>query len=178
MALPASEVRKLSPKLQDAIRHPWSRARRKALGRLGRYRLRRFLNKHGHITPNFTWAEAKSKPNPYEPRGKRVPLTKRRRCIKHAWNLERVRHRVGDQPLSFLSWYRSPVHNKFVGGASQSRHMEADATDFTPSTIHRIGRSKLMAALDIVFWNGGVGDYPSGAVHCDSRGYRARWRSF
>lgn len=170
--LPAEDVRKLPRAIRGVIHHPWARWRRLKLTKRQRRRLRRFLDNHGHITPHFTWAEARSKD------GAKVPAELRPNAIRHGWNLETFRHRLGDVALAFLSWYRSPAHNRAVGGASQSRHMQADATDLTPGTIARVGRAKIMSVANAVFAKGGVGDYPSGAVHVDSRGYKARWTSF
>jgi hypothetical protein len=178
MALPPKAVAALPRGIRQVISHPWSRARRLKLSKRRRRELRQFLDKHGHITPSFTWDEARSNANPEEPDGKPVPDRLRPGCIHHGWALERLRHRCDDKPLGFLSWYRTPIHNRIVGGASQSRHMQADATDLTPATIANIGRDKLMAEANRVFAKGGVGDYPSGAVHVDSRGTRARWSSF
>ncbi len=89
--------------------------------------------------------------------------------------MERLRHELGDKPLPVLSWYRTPAHNTAVGGASQSRHMHADAADFTTQTVAGFGAARFDATCDKVFANGGFGRYPSGSRHGDSRGSPARW---
>lgn len=170
--LPAKDVRELPRPLRLVVTHPWARWRRLKLTRRQRRRLRRWLDARGHVTPNFTWAETRSKD------GAHVPDRLRRNAIWHAWKLERLRHDVGDVPLGLLSWYRSPEHNAAVGGAKFSQHMQALATDLTAATIARVGRPRLMKAANRIWAKGGVGDYPSGAVHVDSRGVRARWSSF
>lgn len=173
--LDPAAVAKQPWRIRRVLRRPWAAKWRLALGPLARRRLRRFLNAQGHVTPNFTWHETRSGD------GKPVPPELRRNAIRHAWNLERFRHRVG-APIGLLSWYRSPEHNKRVGGASQSKHMEALATDLRMPLRRSDGtavpRRDVMAAADAVWPDGGVGDYPSGAVHVDSRAGRARWSSF
>lgn len=166
------EIMNAPKAIRLVLRYPWQRKRRARLLPWRRRQLRRYLNRLGYVTPNFRWSETVSRD------GKHVPKSLRKKAIRHAWNLERFRHAVGDKPLSFLSWYRSPEHNREVEGASQSKHMEALATDLTTQTINRIGRWQVMAAANEVFATGGVGDYPSGAVHVDSRGWRARWTSY
>ncbi|MDX6632756.1 MAG: hypothetical protein QOG26_761, partial [Solirubrobacterales bacterium] len=84
----------------------------------------------------------------------------------------------GDVSLPILSPYRTPAYNRQIHGASQSRHMQADATDFAKALVDKLGRSRFMAAANRIFANGGVGVYPWGAVHVDSRGWRARWSSW
>ena len=169
----------LPSRVRHILHHPWKRSwRRWVLGPGARRKLNAYLDKRGLITPHFSWAEAASNPGHGERGPQPVPAPLRRAARRHAWNLERLRHRLGNEPLGFLSWYRTQARNRQVGGASQSRHMSGDATDLTPSTIARIGRARLMKEANIVFAKGGVGDYPSGAVHVDSRGFRARWSSF
>ena len=173
-----TKLEDLPKPVQNVLSHPWAQWRRVRLTKNQRRQLRKYLDEKGLITPSFTWKEARSKANPKEPNGKPIPDSLRPNAIRHGWNLERLRHNCDDKPMTFLSWYRTPVHNVFVGGASQSRHMQADATDFTPAYIVSVGRDRLMAEANRVFVKGGVGDYPSGAVHVDSRGTRARWSSF
>lgn len=56
--------------------------------------------------------------------------------------------------------------------------MQADATDFTVPTVNSFGFGKFAAACEKVYASGGFGTYPSGSLHVDSRGMRARWSSF
>lgn len=154
--------------------HPYRRAWKHPYGRFAR-RLpgfKRFCWRHGYVSPNFTRREWASKD------GTPVPRHLRDNAQRQGFNLERLRHSLGDKPLGGLSYYRSPAHNAAVGGASQSRHMSADATDFSVETVNRFGRTKFLAACERIWENGGVGTYPGGSVHTDSRGYRARWSSF
>jgi hypothetical protein len=139
---------------------------------------RRWLQRHGYLTPHFTLAEAASKD------GTSIPRSMIRSARNHAFNLEQMRHATGDKSIPIISWYRSPAHNAAVGGASGSLHMRAVATDHPRSwsaTVRyggRVGEAACDALAGRFFANGGYGDYPSGAVHFDSRGYRSRWSSF
>jgi hypothetical protein len=147
---------------------------RKPWARRGRFspRYRHWLDRHGYITPHFRWSEAACKD------GTHVPPSLRRNAIRHGWNLERFRHRLGDRPLRIISWYRHPAYNRKIGGASKSRHMSADATDYPREFVNAVGRNRFFREADVVFRNGGVGNYPAGSAHTDSRGWRSRWRSF
>jgi uncharacterized protein YcbK (DUF882 family) len=104
-----------------------------------------------------------------------VPPALRANAQRHAFNLERLRHELGDKPLPTLSWYRTPAWNDVVGGAVNSRHLQADATDFTTQTVSSFGTSRFEAASEKVFAKGAYGRYASGSRHGDSRGFRARW---
>jgi hypothetical protein len=157
----------VSPRVQRVFDEPW----RKTVFRR-HPSVRRELNRRGLVSPHFTWAEACCKD------GSNVPTRRKRNAVRHAWALEELRHELGDAPMPVLSWYRSPEHNKAVGGAVKSRHLKADATDHPTEWVAGVGRERVLAAAERIFANGGIGDYPSGSVHFDSRGWRARWRSF
>lgn len=99
----------------------------------------------------------------------------------HAWRQERavqlcaefevIRAQCGDLPIVIGSAYRTPEHNRRVGGAAKSQHVEGRALDLYPpagwtvadfwKVIHawaRLPESRLY----------GVGRYPS-FVHIDIR---------
>jgi hypothetical protein len=143
-------------------------------GRLARHsgKFRRFCWRKGYVSPNFTRKEWGSKD------GTPVPSDLRVNAQRQAFKCERLRHRLGDKPLGALSYYRSPAHNAAVGGASASRHMQADACDWDTSTINRFGRDKFLAACESIWKNNGIGIYPGGNIHTDARPYRARWNSW
>ncbi len=75
-------------------------------------------------------------------------------------------------PVTITSGYRCPTHNKNVGGAPKSKHVEGIAADiqvkgFTPDEVYHF--------LDMTFPNSyGIGLY-SGWVHIDVRSTKARW---
>lgn len=152
-------------------------------------------------SPHFSWAEVigngrsgyRRVPLGPTPIGLgRIVLTPRRNAKRHAQRLEQVRAQVnaartrrGLKPtgLRVLSWARSFDHNRAVGGARNSRHLYLDATDISVQEIDRVmpwpgGRATFDLILESVFASGGVGLYPAGNRHCDSRGTRARWTSF
>lgn len=156
----------LPAKYRDHWAHPWTEGARKSLG------FRRWLKRNGYLTPHFRTADSRCHD------GTPVPLRMSYACRQHAFRLEKFRHAVGDKPLPVLSWYRTPAYNRKIGGARNSMHMRAIATDFTKATVDSVGRARWFQVADVVFSNGGVGDYPAGSAHLDSRGYRARWRSF
>ncbi len=101
---------------------------------------------------------------------------------------------------SYISWYRTPTHNRREGGSRHSRHMYGDACDMIIDAdgdgrmddLNGDGRVDRRDALLIarVFEDierafpvrGGIGvyEYPGAAsagaaVHVDARGYRVRW---
>lgn len=162
MAYPSA----LPMNLRNLWDKPWDpRARRSKA-------FRSWLDGHGYLTPHFTLAEARCKD------GTDVPRAQRARARNHAFNLERLRHRLGDRPIAVISWYRTVAHNKEVGGASGSKHIEAIATDHPREWVDATGRRSVMAHGEVIFRQGGMGVYPWGAVHFDTRGARARWNSW
>ncbi|MEM9808446.1 MAG: D-Ala-D-Ala carboxypeptidase family metallohydrolase, partial [Cyanobacteria bacterium P01_D01_bin.56] len=116
---------------------------------------------------HFTWGEATHG-------GSRIPVNRNvvYGIIRIARVMEEVRDRLGGRPLTINSWYRDPVTNRRVGGASRSRHLVGDAVDFVAPGIHpydvydRLNR-----------WWGSRGGLASATVftHIDTRGYYARW---
>lgn len=147
-------------------RKPWTKAAR------GNGAFRDLLWKRGYASPNFTETETRCK------RGDRVPATLRRGTQDQAFRLEQVRHELGDVSMPVLSWYRPRDYNELIGGATNSRHIQADATDFDVATVNRIGRGRFDAAFEKFYRDDGFGQYPSGSRHGDVRGYRARWTSY
>jgi len=137
-------------------------------------KFRKLCWEHGFASPHFERKETAC----HDPGNSGVPESLRPNAQRQAFNLEKLRHALGDKPLPILSWYRTPAWNAQVGGASQSRHMQADAADFTVQTVADFGTSKFDQTCDRLFESGGFGTYPSGSRHVDSRGTRARWSSF
>lgn len=152
------------------MRHFWKRPWRGNAQRSRKFK--RLLLKHGYLSPHFKVSDAKCH------NGTPVPSSLIGAAQRHAFNLERFRHGIGDVPLGVLSWYRTAAYNRQIGGATYSQHIRAVATDFASSLIARVGRTRWYGVANRVFANGGVGNYPSGSGHLDSRGYRARWTSF
>lgn len=154
---------KVPKKYQEHWAKPWRRKAKYSPG------FRRFLAANKRLSPHYTYAEAACK------NGTPVPRYLRYRARNHAFNLERLRHDLGGKKLPVLSWYRPRAYNRQVGGVPNSQHIKAVATDFSKQTVDKFGREKFFAKAQNVFRKGGVGDYPSGSAHCDSRGWRSRW---
>ena len=84
--------------------------------------------------------------------------------------LEAIREQTG--PITIMSGYRCPDHNRAVGGAKSSQHLLGTAADiqvfgFTPKQVALI-------AQHLMPTKGGVGIYPT-FTHVDVRRNRARW---
>lgn len=90
--------------------------------------------------------------------------------------LEKIRIFLGDKPIHITSGYRTESHNKRIGGANNSQHLQGLAVDISPRRVTTKDLSeaieRLIADGDIP--EGGIGIY-STFVHYDHRGYRARW---
>lgn len=94
---------------------------------------------------------------------------------KLAKNLQVIRDEIG-KPIKINSAYRSPAHNKAVGGVKNSMHVKGKAADIvvtgvTPTQLAAV-IFKLIEQKKIS--QGGVGIYPN-FVHYDIRGTKARW---
>ena len=76
------------------------------------------------------------------------------------------------KPILVNSGYRSPEHNRAVGGVENSYHVQGLAADLRPRDPRDLPRLQQIA--DRVNIYGGVGFYDS-FVHVDARGRRARW---
>ncbi|MET4130665.1 D-Ala-D-Ala carboxypeptidase family metallohydrolase [Roseovarius sp. MBR-6] len=77
--------------------------------------------------------------------------------------LQNLRNRLG-KPLIVLSGYRSPAHNKAVGGARQSKHMEGTAFDIAMSNHDPVAFEAAARAAGFL----GFGYYPrSNFMHID-----------
>ena len=85
-------------------------------------------------------------------------------------HLEAVRKHFG-KPVKINSGYRCPRHNKNVGGAKNSLHMQGKAADHY---IDGVSPAKVAAFHSKRIQDGGVGKYNS-FTHIDVRGYKARW---
>jgi hypothetical protein len=94
-------------RIQKLHATPW-----KARARTSRA-VRKHLDAQDRITPHFTWAEFACQDSRRTP----VPASLRANTIRLCWLLEKLRHQLGDVPLSIDSGYRTPERNKEVGGA-------------------------------------------------------------
>ena len=92
-----------------------------------------------------------------------------------AKNLQVLRDFVG-QPIKVNSGYRSPAHNKSIGGASKSQHVKGKAADIVikghkPEVVAEI---IIELIKDGKMSQGGIGVYNT-FTHYDIRGTAARW---
>lgn len=157
---------KTRPILRRLIQRPWTAGARNSPA------VRKWLDDHGYITPHFSWSSYACEDAQHTP----VPGNLRPNAIRLHWKLEELRHALGDKPMTVDGPYRTPAHNKAVGGASDSRHIHADGADFFLAQVQSWGsRAHVLAVADQVFADGGMGNENSGSLHVDSRGYRARF---
>src|SRR5690606_38204300 len=83
--------------------------------------------------------------------------------------LEAIRAEAGG-PIHINSAYRTPAHNRAVGGASQSRHVWGMAADITCRARTNAEVYEIAARLD----PGGLGRYHA-FTHVDVEGVLRRW---
>lgn len=90
--------------------------------------------------------------------------------MDHVHKLQQMRDKLG-KTIKINSGFRCVAHNRDVGGKKGSIHMTGKATD-----IKVVGMSVTQMAKAFEHFDG-LGVYPKqGFIHCDSRGYRARWK--
>lgn len=121
------------------------------------------------LTKNFDSKEFESRD------GALTPVTVQENLQKLAKNLQVLRDHFG-LPIHINSGYRSPSHNKSIGGVKGSQHVFGKAADIvikgkTPTEIHEtIERLISEGKME----QGGLGLYLT-FVHYDIRGFAARW---
>jgi len=136
-------------------------------------------------SPHLSWAEIACHDRARTPYPERWRASGGRAEIL-ARCFEAIRERLGNQPLTVLSGFRTTDWNQRVGGAPNSFHMQGMAIDIktpvgmTPDEMVQIA-ADIAESLPI----GGIGRYPWG-IHVDIRtllrgpsGTRRvlRWRS-
>ena len=85
--------------------------------------------------------------------------------------LQKIRTYFG-KAVTINSAYRTPAHNKKVGGAAQSQHLYGTAADID---VKGIAPKKVAAYVETLIPNtGGIGIY-AGFVHVDTRATKSRW---
>ena len=122
-------------------------------------------------SPHLTWAELACHDATRTPYPVRWRESRARRL---ATVFEAIRHACGERPLRVLSGYRTPAHNRTVGGARHSQHVQGRAIDLAPPRgwtiegFHAVVRAVAREDPRI----GAVGYYRWG-VHVDIRSRRA-----
>lgn len=85
--------------------------------------------------------------------------------------LQKIRTHFG-RPVKLNSAYRTPVHNKSVGGETFSQHQYGTAADIV---VTGVTPKKVAAYVETLMPNkGGIGIY-KGFTHIDVRTKKARW---
>jgi uncharacterized protein YcbK (DUF882 family) len=121
------------------------------------------------LTNNFSLEEFNSKC------GRDIPNNVLPNIIQLAKNLQVLRDAVG-KSITITSGYRSPQHNKKIGGAKDSQHVKGLAADIkvsgmTPKEFALVIEGLIESGK---MKQGGIGIYPSW-IHYDIRGTKARW---
>lgn len=121
------------------------------------------------LTNNFTLQEFNSKC------GRDIPNNVLPNILQLAKNLQVLRDSIG-KSITITSGYRSPQHNKKIGGAKDSQHVKGMAADIkvagmTPKEVALVIEGLIEQGK---MKQGGIGIYPSW-VHYDVRGTKARW---
>lgn len=121
------------------------------------------------LTKNFSLHEFDCKDGSIMPDGVLVNIK------KLANNLQVIRNYIG-LPVIINSAYRTPSHNKKVGGSPTSQHLYGKAADIrvvgmSPEQLREIILELIKEGKIL---EGGVGIY-NNFVHYDIRGNRARW---
>ena len=83
--------------------------------------------------------------------------------------MELLRYACGDKAMIINSGYRTPSHNKKVGGASGSQHVYGKAADIV---VRGVKPSEVYRQADKLF--NGVGKYNT-FTHVDTRSYKVRF---
>ena len=120
------------------------------------------------LTENFTLEEFACAD------GTPVPTTYRGHVIVLATNLQVLRDIVG--AIHINSGFRTPAHNKKIGGKPKSKHLIGMAADITTRTHTPKELYDIIEGLinEGKMMQGGLELYPS-FVHYDVRGTKARW---
>ncbi len=84
--------------------------------------------------------------------------------------LEKVRVILGNRQMIITSGYRTPAHNKAVGGAPNSYHVKGRAADFV---VVGMSPHEVQQKLDAV-WDGGL-EYAPTWTHLDTGPKRRFW---
>lgn len=85
--------------------------------------------------------------------------------------LQELRDRIG-LPIRINSGYRTPAHNKAIGGSPKSQHMLGKAADISVNGWTAVKLAELCETLGF----GGIGIYKAqGFVHVDTRAKKSRW---
>ena len=121
------------------------------------------------LTNNFNLSEFACKD------GTPVPSELLDNVTELAKNLQVLRDFIG-LPIKINSSYRTPSHNKAVGGAAKSQHLLAKAADIKVSGMKPADLAQIIEGLIDMgkMKQGGLGVYNT-FCHYDIRGTKSRW---
>lgn len=107
--------------------------------------------------------------------GSKMPVPVFRQIEVLANQLQRIRNDL-NVPIKITNAYRSPAHNKAVGGVRTSQHLLGKACDIQVKDISPMIVYNTIERLigEGVIKEGGLGLYNT-FVHYDIRDYKARW---
>ncbi len=122
------------------------------------------------LTKNFNLEEFDCKD------GTKVPKKYLLNVKEVADNLQVLRDYLGVSVSVTGSGYRSPAHNKKVGGAKFSQHLTASGADINAEGYEPKQLAEVIELLILKgkMKQGGLGTYPN-FIHYDIRGTKARW---
>jgi len=171
---------------QDGKPGPWRKVWKKIVPKAPK----RKYGARGTVGPavRFTWSETECSD------GTPVPVSLRGRVAAQARYLNQLRSKTAkhyglkfsDVSINVNSWYRTPAYNTQIGGAKNSQHVHARATDITV-VINPPGRKPILLTPRKVaelaesvpaFRYGGIGWYDAAHgsfTHVDHRDGAARW---
>lgn len=99
------------------------------------------VRKGGRASAHFKFREFKSKGN--------GDIKVNRKLIT---GLEKLRSAMGNKPMTIISGYRDPAHNRRVGGARESQHLKGNAADISQSygaTVTRVKSLRYFTGIGI-----------------------------
>jgi len=122
------------------------------------------------LTLNFSKAEFESKD------GALMPPKVLENINILAVQLQALRNQI-NKPIMVISGYRSPKHNKAIGGVKNSQHLLGRACDIIVQGMTPIEVTADIEGLILSgkMLDGGIGTY-SDFTHYDFRGKKTRWK--
>lgn len=119
-----------------------------------------------HLSKNFLWKE-------FWCQGVEPPIQYYDNIAKVATELQKLRDAIG-RPIKITSGWRSPEHNKAVGGAKNSQHLYGKAADIKVLFVHS-REVPIWAGRYTKFQGFGVSYSTNSITHLDIRDIWAIW---
>ncbi len=128
------------------------------------------------VSEHFSWEEVFKNRTDAEIRSCGLEIFKN--ALKQAETMEKVRAFFGNVAIWVQSWFRPEEVNRRVGGANNSQHLKALATDFQVQGYEGLsGNSRAQKLLDSqpFMQDKGLETTHGTWTHVDTRGYKARF---